>query len=96
MRVVDTGSGIEPEHLPRVYDRFYCALQHSDRDRAGLGLAIVKRTMDLHGEPVRILSGTGTGTTVEFTLPRPAPTSRPQLHRPRKYPAARDKRVIGA
>lgn len=70
VRVVDTGSGIEPQHLPRIFDRFYCAPDHSDRDRAGLGLAIVKRIMDLHGQSVRILSGQGSGTTVEFTLDR--------------------------
>jgi signal transduction histidine kinase len=70
VRVVDTGSGIEPQHLPRIFDRFYCAPDHSDRNRAGLGLAIVKRIMDLHRQPVRILSGNGNGTTVEFTLER--------------------------
>jgi signal transduction histidine kinase len=70
VRVVDTGGGIEPQHLPRIFDRFYCAPDHSDRDRAGLGLAIVKRIMDLHGQSVRILSGKGSGTTVEFTLER--------------------------
>jgi len=70
VRVVDTGSGIEPQHLPRIFDRFYCAPHHSDRNRAGLGLAIVKRIMDLHRQPVRILSGKGNGTTVEFTLER--------------------------
>jgi len=42
----------------------------SDGIRAGLGLAIVKRIMDLHGQSVRIVSGKGTGTTVEFTLER--------------------------
>jgi signal transduction histidine kinase len=73
VRVIDTGSGIEPRHLSRIFDRFYSAPDHSDRDQAGLGLAIVKRIMDLHGQSVRILSGTGTGTTVEFTLQRAAP-----------------------
>jgi two-component system OmpR family sensor kinase len=72
VRVIDTGSGIEPQHLPRIFDRFYSAPDHSDRDRAGLGLAIVKRILDLHGQSVRILSGRGMGTTVEFTLARAA------------------------
>ena len=70
VRVIDTGSGIEPQHLPRIFDRFYSSPDHSDRDRAGLGLAIVKRIMDLHMQSVRILSYKGTGTTVEFTLAR--------------------------
>ena len=69
-RVIDTGSGIEPQHLPRIFDRFYSSPDHSDRGRAGLGLAIVKRIMDLHAQSVRILSGKGTGTTIEFTLAR--------------------------
>ena len=72
VRVIDTGSGIEPQHLPRIFDRFYSSPDHSDRDRAGLGLAIVKRIMDLHTQSVHILSGKGTGTTVEFTLARAA------------------------
>lgn len=77
VRVIDTGSGIEPQYLSRIFDRFYSAPDHSDRDRAGLGLAIVKRIMDLHGQSVRILSGAGTGTTVEFTLKRPATGAAP-------------------
>ena len=68
VRVIDTGSGIEPQTLPRIFDRFYSAPDHSDRDRAGLGLAIVKRIIDLHGQSVRVLSEKGSGTTVEFTL----------------------------
>ena len=70
VRVIDTGSGIEPQQLPRIFDRFYSSPDHSDRDQAGLGLAIVKRIIDLHGQSVRVLSGKGTGTTVEFSLAR--------------------------
>ena len=60
----------EPQQLPRIFDRFYSSPDHSDRDQAGLGLAIVKRIIDLHGQSVRVLSGKGTGTTVEFSLAR--------------------------
>ena len=70
VRVIDTGTGIEPQHLPRIFDRFYSSPDHSDRDRAGLGLAIVKCIVELHTQSVRILSGKGTGTTIEFTLAR--------------------------
>ena len=72
VRIVDTGSGIDPEHLPRLFDRFYSAAPHTDRDRAGLGLAIVKRIVDLHGQQISIHSQRGAGTTVEFTLARAA------------------------
>ncbi|MCL5774320.1 MAG: heavy metal sensor histidine kinase [Firmicutes bacterium] len=64
--VSDTGSGIEPEHLPRIFDRFYRA----DPSRSGyspgtgLGLAIVKSIMDLHGGTVTVQSLPGKGTTV--------------------------------
>lgn len=69
--VSDTGSGIDPEHLPRIFDRFYRA----DRARsqhpqgAGLGLAIVKSIMDLHGGTVTIESKPNEGTTVILRFP---------------------------
>ncbi|MEY2543028.1 MAG: two-component system, OmpR family, heavy metal sensor histidine kinase CusS [Verrucomicrobiota bacterium] len=67
--VRDTGSGIAPEHLPRVFDRFY----RGDRSRSsagtGLGLALVKSIVDLHGGAARIESESGRGTTVILTFP---------------------------
>ncbi len=69
--VSDTGSGIDPEHLPKIFDRFYRA----DRARsqhpqgAGLGLAIVKSIMDLHGGTVAIKSEPDKGTTVTLRFP---------------------------
>jgi two-component system heavy metal sensor histidine kinase CusS len=69
--VSDTGSGIDPEHLPRIFDRFYRA----DRARsqhpqgAGLGLAIVKSIMDLHGGTVTIESKPNEGTIVILRFP---------------------------
>ncbi len=69
--VNDTGSGIEPEHLPRIFDRFYRA----DRSRSqytrgtGLGLAIVKSIMDLHGGTVTVQSQFNNGTTVTLRFP---------------------------
>ena len=72
VRIVDTGSGFDPQHLPRLFDRFYSAAPHTDRDRAGLGLAIVKCIVDLHGQHLSIHSQQGAGTTVEFTLARAA------------------------
>jgi len=69
--VTDTGAGIDPEHLPRIFDRFYRA----DRSRSqhpqgfGLGLAIVKSILTLHGGTVAIKSTPGAGTTVVLRFP---------------------------
>ncbi len=73
VRVSDTGTGIDPEHLPRIFDRFYRA----DRARsgrlegAGLGLAIVKSIMDLHGGSIAVRSDPGNGTTITLRFPPP-------------------------
>ena len=70
--VADTGHGIDPKHLPHLFDRFYRA----DRARksrktgnVGLGLAIVKGIAELHGGKVEITSHVGSGTTVALRLP---------------------------
>lgn len=71
VEVADTGRGIAPEHLPRVFDRLYRA----DRSRtaatggAGLGLAIVKSIAELHGGTAEIASELGKGTRVGLRLP---------------------------
>ena len=70
IRVIDTGCGIAPEHLPHIFERFFSVRDRGDRGHTGLGLAIVKRIVELHSQGVSILSKPGTGTTVEFTLQR--------------------------
>jgi len=73
--VADTGCGIAPEHLPRVFDRLY----RVDRSRsaatggAGLGLAMVKSIAELHGGTASISSEAGKGTRVTLLLPAAAP-----------------------
>jgi two-component system, OmpR family, heavy metal sensor histidine kinase CusS len=67
--VKDNGRGIEAEHLPRVFDRFYRAEASRSSDGAGLGLALVKSIVDLHGGSVRIDSAPGQGTTVIISFP---------------------------
>jgi len=69
--VSDTGSGIAPEHLPRVFDRFYRAESSRGSDGAGLGLALVKSIVDLHGGSATIESEIGRGTIVKLTFPPP-------------------------
>jgi signal transduction histidine kinase len=69
--VQDTGSGISPEHLPHIFERFYRADQSRSRKTggAGLGLAIVKHLVEAQGGQVSAASQTGQGTTISFTLP---------------------------
>ena len=69
--VQDNGCGIGPEHLPRIFDRFYRAdaARSSDSASNGLGLAIVKSIMDLHGGSASAESELGVGTKVTLSFP---------------------------
>jgi two-component system, OmpR family, heavy metal sensor histidine kinase CusS len=69
--VSDDGCGIAPEHLPRVFDRFYRAESSRGSDNAGLGLALVKSIVDLHGGSATIESNLGRGTMVKLIFPLP-------------------------
>lgn len=70
VEVEDDGVGIAPEHLPRLFERFY----RVDKSRArhiggsGLGLAIVKHIIESHGQTVNVRSGEDQGSTFSFTL----------------------------
>jgi two-component system heavy metal sensor histidine kinase CusS len=65
----DSGSGIAPEHLPRVFDRFYRGDASRSSAGTGLGLALVKSIADLHGGTAKIDSAIGRGTTVTLAFP---------------------------
>ena len=69
--VSDTGVGIAPDHLPRVFERFYRADSARARDAGGtgLGLAIVKHLVESHGGRVAATSSPGNGTTVTAWFP---------------------------
>jgi signal transduction histidine kinase/CheY-like chemotaxis protein len=78
--VADTGIGIAPEHLPKVFDEFYRAGPPPREDGQvglGLGLAIVRRLAALLGHPVQIDSVPGRGTVVRLLLPRAVPHGPP-------------------
>jgi signal transduction histidine kinase len=70
LTVADTGIGIDPADLPRVFDRFYRGQNVRTEDGAGLGLAIVKSIVDAHGGAVELESAPGEGTTATVHLPR--------------------------
>jgi heavy metal sensor kinase len=69
--VRDTGEGIPPEHLPRVFDRFYRVDRARSRERGGtgLGLSIVRSVVIAHGGKIELESAVGRGTTARMVLP---------------------------
>ncbi len=67
--VADTGSGIRPEDLPHVFDRF---VRSADSGGSGLGLAIAKRLVEAHGGTIEASSGTA-GTAIRFSIPAGRP-----------------------
>ena len=73
LRVSDTGPGIEPDHLPHIFQRFYRADEsRTTNGESGLGLAIAKSLVEAHGGTITVESIVGQGTT--FTVALPAST----------------------
>lgn len=66
--VKDNGHGIRPDHLPRLFDRFWQARRH-DRRGTGLGLTICKAIVEAHGGRIWAESALGSGTTMAFAVP---------------------------
>lgn len=66
--VADTGPGIDADHLPHVFDRFW-KTNRANRHGAGLGLAIARGIVDAHGGAIDVASTPGQGTTFRVTLP---------------------------
>lgn len=70
--IEDNGPGIPPEHLPRVFDRFYRVDKSSDAgDGAGLGLSIVQSIVMSLGGHVEVESNVGEGSLFRVWLPQP-------------------------
>lgn len=71
LQVADTGSGIPPEDLPHIFDRFYRGDKSRSRQGggAGLGLAIARQLVLAHGGQIRVESAPDQGATFTITLP---------------------------
>jgi signal transduction histidine kinase len=66
IRVQDTGEGIAPEHLARIFDLYFTTKKRG----SGIGLSLVFRTIQLHNGDIDVESTVGTGTTFVIKLPR--------------------------
>jgi signal transduction histidine kinase len=83
--VTDSGIGIPPGDVGRLFDRFFRASNATSAGRpgSGLGLSIVKEVAELHGGRVEVTSTLGAGTTIHLFLPataavRPGPDPAPE------------------
>src|SRR5690606_41776212 len=85
----DSGPGIAPENLPRLFQPFWQS-QPGSLDGAGLGLTIARGIVEAHGGTIHAESTIGEGSTFHFTLP--APEGPPVVDR-RQGPA--DRRAAG-
>ncbi len=70
--VADTGTGIAPDVLPYIFDRYYRRVEKqlsAPPGGMGLGLVIVKKILELHQSPIIVETGPARGTRFWFTLP---------------------------
>ena len=70
IRIADNGEGIDEEHLPRLFERFYRVDKTRNRNQggSGLGLAIVKHIIEVHGEKIFVESEAKVGSEFSFSL----------------------------
>lgn len=75
VHVIDSGEGISPEHLSRIFERFYRVDKSRSREKGGtgLGLAIVKHILEGHNSKAEVQSTPGSGSIFSFKLPRVKP-----------------------
>jgi len=64
--VADTGVGIKPEHLQRIFDLYFTTKERG----SGIGLSMVYRTVQMHDGEIEVQSTPGKGTTFTILLPK--------------------------
>ncbi len=76
LEVMDTGTGIPPEEIERVFERFYRRTESRKQEGFGLGLAIARRMVSVMGGQIGVTSERGAGSTFWVRLPiaQPSPT----------------------
>jgi signal transduction histidine kinase len=72
IEVTDTGMGIPPEEISRIWERLFRGDRSRSQRGLGLGLSLVKAIVEAHGGAVSVQSKVGQGSTFTVTLPRPA------------------------
>ena len=90
LTIADSGRGMSPDQVERLFDRFYRADGRGGEPGTGLGMSIVKSLVDLHEGAIDVESRLGKGTTITVRIPR-APASM-DLSEPRQ--AIQGKRVL--
>ena len=64
--VSDSGVGIKPEHLPRIFELYFTTKERG----SGVGLSMVYRTVQMHDGDIEVQSTPGAGTTFRIVLPQ--------------------------
>lgn len=77
VRITDNGEGIQEEHIPRIFERFYRVDKSGSRKEggSGLGLSIVKHILEAHGEKIYVESDVDVGSEFSFTLEKSTVTA---------------------
>jgi heavy metal sensor kinase len=98
LRVADTGVGIDADHLPHVFERFYRADPARARAEggAGLGLAIAHWIATAHGGEISVQSEVGRGTTFTLRLPISSSPVSKDFNSSPLHPAPPSSRVVGS